>query len=119
MVAYLLSQSELQAVSDSMLVVFNDRRSCERILEPETKKLVLKIFNSKQHLIDDYVAIAKSDWDIVKKIYNELWIKDKNKTKLPPLDFQLYKEKEEIGNKEAEVVSLAKEYFPNLVKIKE
>ncbi|HBY64835.1 MAG TPA: DNA polymerase III subunit gamma/tau, partial [Acholeplasmataceae bacterium] len=64
MVAYLLFQGELEAVSESgtMLLVFDDINQCKRALDPETKKLVFEIFNSKNQLVDDYIAILKSDW---------------------------------------------------------
>lgn len=119
MVAYLLSQGKIKAVSDEMLVVFDDVRSCEQILEPETKKLVLEIFNNKKHLIDDYVAIAKSDWLNIKQIYDDLWKSEEQKPTLPPYDFKIYNKLEDKKDKKLEIVSLAKEYFPNIVKIKE
>ncbi|OHE35248.1 MAG: hypothetical protein A2013_06675, partial [Tenericutes bacterium GWE2_38_8] len=54
MVAYLLFQGELEAVSESgtMLLVFDDINQCKRALDPETKKLVFEIFNSKNQLVD-------------------------------------------------------------------
>jgi len=119
MAAYLLSQSELEAVSDTMLIVYDDISSCKRILEPEMKKLVLEIFNSKQHLIDDYVAILKADWIVIKNIYLDLWKKGQKKPKLPPYDLKLYKNVDNAIVKEPEILSLAKEYFGEKVTIKE
>ncbi|MBU1093864.1 MAG: DNA polymerase III subunit gamma/tau [Firmicutes bacterium] len=119
MVAYLLSQSELEAVSDTMLIVYDDISLCKRILEPETKKLVLEIFNSKQHLIDDYIAILKSDWLVIKEIYLDLWKKGQKKPKLPPYDLKLYLDVVNEEKKEPEIISLAKEYFGEKVTIKE
>ncbi|PKK97488.1 MAG: hypothetical protein CVV58_01055 [Tenericutes bacterium HGW-Tenericutes-3] len=119
MVAYLLSQSELEAVSNTMLIVYDDISSCKRILEPEMKKLVLEIFNSKQNLIDDYVAILKSDWIVIKGIYLDLWKKGQKKPKLPPYDLKLYKNEQPDIKKEPEIISLAKEYFGDKVTIKE
>jgi len=119
MVAYLLSQSELEAVSDTMLLVCDDLNSCRRLLEPEMKKSVLEIFNSKQHLIDDYIAILKADWIVIKGIYLDLWKKGQKKPKLPPYDLKLYKNTDNVITKEPEILSLAKDYFGDKVTIKE
>jgi DNA polymerase-3 subunit gamma/tau len=118
MVAYLISQTELEAVSDQMLLVCDDLNQCKRILEPETKKLVLEIFNGKKHLVDDYIAILKSDWLIIKEIYMDLYSKGQKKPKLPPYDLKLYVDFEE-EKKEPEIISLAKSYFGDKVQIKE
>lgn len=119
MIAYLLSQAQLEAVSDTMLIVYDDISLCKRILEPETKKLVLEIFNGKQHLIDDYVAILKTDWLVIKETYNDLWKKGQKKPKLPPYDLKLYLETINEEKREPEIISLAKEYFGDKITIKE
>lgn len=119
MAAYLLSQAELEAVSNSMLLVFDDVNSCKRILEPETKTLVLEILNNKKHLIDDYVAILKTDWLVIKEVYLDLWKKGQKKPKLPPYDLKLYIDIESKDKKEPEIIALAKEYFGDKVTIKE
>ncbi|MDX9690979.1 MAG: DNA polymerase III subunit gamma/tau [Acholeplasmataceae bacterium] len=120
MVAYLFSQSELEAVSDdAMLVVCDDTDLCKRLLEPDTKKLALEIFNNKQHLVDDFVAILKSDWLIIKEIYKDLYAKGQKKPKLPPYDLKLYVDLQDEEKKEPEIVSLAKSYFGDKVQIKE
>jgi DNA polymerase-3 subunit gamma/tau len=120
MVAYLFSQSELEAVSDdTMLLVCDDINLCKRLLEPETKKLALEIFNSKQHLVDDFVAILKSDWIVIREIYKDLYTKGQKKPKLPPYDLKLYIEEQNEEKKEPEIVSLAKSYFGDKVQIKE
>jgi DNA polymerase-3 subunit gamma/tau len=118
MVAYLISQTELEAVSDQMLLVCDDLNQCKRVLEPETKKLALEIFNGKTHLVDDYIAILKSDWLIIKEIYKDLYSKGQKKPKLPPYDLKLYVDLEE-EKKEPEIISLAKSYFGDKVQIKE
>ncbi len=121
MVAYLLFQGELEAVSESgtMLLVFDDINQCKRALDPETKKLVFDIFNSKNQLVDDYIAILKSDWLVIKEVYSDLWNKGQKKPKLPPYDLKLYVEQASEDKKEPEIVSLAKEYFGDKVRIKE
>ena len=121
MVAYLLFQGELEAVSESgtMLLVFDDINQCKRALDPETKKLVFEIFNSKNQLVDDYIAILKSDWLVIKEVYSDLWNKGQKKPKLPPYDLKLYVEQASEEKKEPEIISLAKEYFGDKVRIKE
>ncbi|HBY65869.1 MAG TPA: hypothetical protein DEG42_05785 [Acholeplasmataceae bacterium] len=121
MVAYLLFQGELEAVSESgtMLLVFDDINQCKSALDPETKKLVFEIFNSKNQLVDDYIAILKSDWLVIKEVYSDLWNKGQKKPKLPPYDLKLYVEQASEEKKEPEIISLAKEYFGDKVRIKE
>ncbi|BCR36855.1 DNA polymerase III subunit gamma/tau [Mariniplasma anaerobium] len=119
MAAYLLYQGELEAVSDYMLVVYDDINICKQMYDPEVVEQVLEIINNKNKLIKGYYAILKSDWLVIKEIYSDLYIKKgQKKPKLPPHDFKLYKDliKEE---KESETISLAKDYFGDKVKIKE
>ena len=119
-VAYQFSQTSLEAVSDdTMLIVCDDLDQCKRLLENDTKKLALEIFNNKQPLIDDYIAILKSDWLIIKEIYRDLYAKGSKKPKLPPYDLKLYKEIEVLDQKEPEIISLARSYFGDKVHIKE
>jgi DNA polymerase III subunit gamma/tau len=118
MVAYLVSQANLEAVSNTMLLVYDDLSTCRKMYEPEIKKQVLEIINSKKHFIDDYVAILKSDWLIIKEIYMDLRKKGQRKPKLPPYDLKLYKIVES-KQKEPEIISLARSYFGDKIKIKE
>lgn len=120
MVAYLLSQADLEAVSDdTMLLVYDDIHLCKQIYDPETKKLALDIFNGKNHLVDDIIAILKTDWLVIKEVYLDLWKKGQKKPKLPPHDLKLYQEEVEDNKKEPEIIALAKEYFGEKVMIKE
>jgi len=118
-VAYLLSQGELEAVSDTMLLVYDDIKLCKRILEPETKKLALELFNNKTHFVDDIIAILKTDWLIIKEVYLDLWKKGQKKPKLPPHDLKLYEEDQVNLKTEPEIIALAKDYFGDKVNIKE
>jgi DNA polymerase III subunit gamma/tau len=119
MVAYLLSQGELEAVSDKMLLVYDDLSLCRQIMDPEAKKLVLELFNNKTQLIEDYVAIQKSDWLILKEVYVDQWKKGTKKPKLPSIDLKLYQDDRIEDSKEPEIISLAKEYFGDKVTVKE
>jgi DNA polymerase-3 subunit gamma/tau len=119
MAAYLLYQGELEAVSDHMLIVYDDINMCKQMYDQEVSDQVLEIINNKNNLIKGYFAILKSDWLVIKEIYSDLYIKKgQKKPKLPPYDFKLYKDliKED---KESETISLAKDYFGDKVKIKE
>lgn len=119
LVAYLLSQGELEAVSDTMLLVYDDIKLCKRILEPETKQLALELFNNKTHLVDDIIAILKNDWLIIKEVYLDLWKKGQKKPKLPPHDLKLYEDDQSSIETEPEIIALAKDYFGDKVNIKE
>jgi len=119
MVSYMLYQTNLEAVSQEMLLVADDITSCKKLLLPETKKLALEIFNNKSHLIDDYIVILKSDWLIIKEIYLDLWKKGQKKPKLPPYDLKLYEDIKNEEQKEPEIIRLAKEYFGDKAMIKE
>ena len=119
MVAYLLSQGELEAVSNTMLLVYDDVNLCKRILNQETKNLALEIFNNKQHLVDDIIAILKTDWLVIKEVYLDLWKKGQKKPKLPPYDLKLYEDDVAETPKEPEIISVAKEYFGDKIMMKE
>lgn len=119
MVAYLLSQAELEAVSDTMLLVYDDLKLCYEIMQPEMKAQVLEIFNNKNHLIDNCVAILKPDWLVIKEVYLDLWKKGHKKPSLPPYDLKLYVDETISEDKEPEILSLARDYFGDIVKIKE
>lgn len=119
MVAYLLSQGDLEAVSDTMLLVYDDLNLCKRILDPDMKKLALEVFNGKTHLVDDIIAILKTDWLVIKEVYLDLWKKGQKKPKLPPHDLKLYQDEVQETNKEPEIISLAKEYFGDKAILKE
>lgn len=119
MAAYLLYQGELEAVSDYMLIIYDDLNMCKKMYDSEVVEQVLEIINNKNELIKGYYAILKTDWYVIKEVYSDLYLnKGQKKPKLPPYDFKLYKDsiKEE---KESETISLAKEYFGDKVKIKE
>jgi DNA polymerase III subunit gamma/tau len=120
MVAYLLSEAELEVVSsDTMLLVYDNLNQCKQIMDPETKKLALEIFNNKKTLVEDIIAILKTDWLIIKEVYMDLWKKGQKKPKLPPYDLKLYKDEKNEEKKELEIIALAKEYFGEKAIIKE
>ena len=118
MAAYLLYQGSLEAISDEMLLVYDDLNLCKQMYDQEVQNQVLEIINNKNDLIKGYYAILKSDWLVIKEIYADLWHKGQKKPKLPPHDLKLYKDIVE-ENKTSETLNLAKEYFGSKVKIKE
>ena len=118
MAAYLLSQSELEVVTDDeMLLVYNDLESCKRIMEDEIKDQVLQILNARSELITNFYAILRSDWLIILDVFKRQWAEGVKKPKLPAQDLKLYKEFKE--KKDPEIVKIAKEYFGDKAIIKE
>src|SRR5690554_3027302 len=91
MAAYLLYQGSLEAISDHMLVVYDDLNLCKQMYDPDVKEQVLDIINNKNELIKGYYAILKTDWLVIKEVYADLWHKGQKKPKLPSHDFKLYK----------------------------
>ncbi len=118
MAAYLLYQGELEAVSNKMLLVYDDISICKKLYDETVKKHILSIMNAKSQLIDGYVAILKADWLVLKKLYIEQHAKGIKKPKLSPYDLKLYKDPEK-PKKDAEIINLAKEYFGDVVTVKE
>ena len=116
--AYLLYQGELEVVSNRMLLVYDDLNVCEKLYDDHVQKQVLEIFNAKSHLIDGYIAILKADWLVLKMLYIEQHSKGIKKPKLGPYDLKLYKHPKK-QKKEPEIVNLAKQYFGDLVTVKE
>ncbi len=118
MAAYLLSQAELEAVSDDeMLLVYDDLDSCKRIMDDEIKKQVFEVLNHKQELIKNYYAILRSDWLIILESFKSQWQKGVKKPKIAAQDLKLYKEFKE--KKEPEIIKVAREYFGDKAVIKE
>jgi DNA polymerase III subunit gamma/tau len=118
MAAYLLYQGTLEAVSDHMLIVYDDLNICKQMYDPEVQEQVFEIINNKHDLIKGYYAILKTDWLVIKEAYMDLWQKGQKKPKLPPHDLKLYKDPIN-ENQTSETINLAKEYFGEKVKIKE
>jgi DNA polymerase III subunit gamma/tau len=119
MAAYLLYQGKLEAVSETMLIAYDDITMCRRIMERETKRQILEILNSKHDLIKDLIAIRTSDWETIRTIYLEQWTSGNKKPELPPHDLGMYAEDEKTETHEPESVALAKAYFGDRIKIKE
>ena len=71
--AHMLFKAELVAVSNQAIFACDDLVSCEQLLNPNTKKQVLSILNSKQEYITDYVAILKADWQKIQSSYLASW----------------------------------------------
>src|SRR5690554_3194146 len=117
--AHLLSQAQLVAVSNKMLIVYEDLSFCEQIMSKELKKQVFKILNNKQKLIDDYYAIQKSDWEYVLNHYKQQYQQGVEFPTIPEHDFKLYEQPKIKKDKTPEVVSLAKEYFGDKVIVED
>jgi len=118
MAAYLLSQTELEVITDDeMLLVADDIESCKKLMDDEIKTQVFEILNNKTQLISNYFVILRSDWLIILDEFKRQWKEDIKKPKLPKMDLKLYKEIKK--KKEPEIIKIAKEYFGDKAVIKE
>jgi DNA polymerase III subunit gamma/tau len=118
MTAYLLYQAELEAVSDTMLLVYDDLEMCRRVMAKDVREQVLGIMNAKSELVKGYVAISRRDWDVLKDAFVRQWKEGVKRPVLPKRDLGLYEDSEN-EQKEPEVVSLAKSFFNDKTTIKE
>lgn len=108
--AHLLFESELEAVSDThMLLVYEDMTTATQMYDEDIKKDILDILNVKSKVIEDYFVILKKDWLIIKAEYLALWKQGQSEPKLTNRDLQLYKKSKQVVKEEA--LDLAKVYF--------
>ncbi len=123
LVAELLSQGTLEAVSeDKMLLVYDDVLTAQTMLQPGTKAKVLQIINNKQDFIKDYTVILKPDWVILKSDYLDQFNGGISKPTLKDIDLHLYEAPKVEEKKESkdQAVELALEYFgKDFVKVEE
>jgi DNA polymerase-3 subunit gamma/tau len=117
LIAHMLYQSSLEAVSDEMLLVFDDIVLCKQMYEEENIKKVLDIINLKSTFIKGYKAILSKDWNKIKAQYVELWQSGEKQPQLTPFDLKLYKEDVSISQEE-DIIELAKYYFGDNVEVK-
>lgn len=117
--AMLLNEGKLVAASDKeILLVYPDKINCQMMLKPNTKKLVFEILNSKTKLIEDYICVDESSWQILSSSFAKQWREGNKKPVLPKLDLGLYEELEESWQPGS--VSLAIDFFgKDKVMIKE
>ena len=65
-IAEILHQGKLVAASnDELLLVYPDKTTCILMLQEENKLAALKVFNSKQKLVSNYICIDRLSWDIL------------------------------------------------------
>jgi DNA polymerase-3 subunit gamma/tau len=108
--AHLLFESELEAVSDThMLLVYDDITTASQMYDEDIKKDILYILNAKSKVIEDYFVILKKDWLVIKAEYLTLWKQGQSEPKLTNRDLHIYKKNKQIINDEA--LDLAKSYF--------
>lgn len=117
LIAHMLYQGSLEAVSDDMLLVFDDIVLCKQMYEEDNKKKVLDIINQKTKFIKGYEAILKKDWETMKAQYVELWQSGEKQPKLTPFDLKLYKE-DVVSSNEDDIIELAKHYFGEKIEVK-
>jgi DNA polymerase-3 subunit gamma/tau len=117
LVSHMLFQGQLEAVSDEMLLVYDDIVMCKQMYDEDTIKKVLDIMNQKSQLIKGYKAILRDDWLKIKSQYVELWKSGIEKPKLEDFDLQLYREIKPQAI-EDDIIALSKEYFGDAIKVK-
>jgi DNA polymerase III subunit gamma/tau len=117
LIAHMLYQSSLEAVSDHMLLVFDDIVLCKQMYEEDNIKKVLEIINQKSTFIKGYKAILSKDWQKIKTQYVELWQSGEKQPKLTPFDLKLYKDEVSSSNEE-DIIELAKHYFGDNIEVK-
>lgn len=117
--AMLLNEGKLVAASDKeLLLVYPDKINCQMMLKPNTKKLVFEILNSKTKLIEDFICIDETAWQILSASFAKQWREGNKKPSLPPMDLGLYEAQEETWQPGS--VSLAIDFFgKDKVMIKE
>ncbi|MGI6360114.1 MAG: DNA polymerase III subunit gamma/tau [Acholeplasmatales bacterium] len=117
-IAEILHQGELVAASDSeLLLVYPDKTTCILMLQEENKQAALKVFNSKQKLVDNYICIDKLSWDILFNEFKKQWASGNKKPTLPKIDLEIYESNEEPW--QSDTLKLALDFFGDIVKTKE
>ena len=119
--AHLLMSGEVVAVSNKILITYKDLLTCERLYELDIKKKCIEIINDLGYKIDDYFAILDSDWIQIKKVYLEQWKKGIKKPTVKEFDLKLYTTESTKKSKKIEdqIITKAKEFFGEKIKIKE
>jgi DNA polymerase III subunit gamma/tau len=115
--AHLLYEGILEAVSDHMLLVYDDMTSCKQLYDPSVKEQALQIINQKQPLIKGFYAILREDWAILKAEYLTKWQQGMKKPTLSDIDLKLYTH-QTPKQEEEDIVELAKQYFGDNVSVK-
>ena len=117
-IAEILHQGKLVAASnDELLLVYPDKTTCILMLQEENKLAALKVFNSKQKLVSNYICIDRLSWDILFEEFKKQWAKGIKKPTLPKLDLEIYESNEEPW--QSDTLKLALDFFGDIVKTKE
>jgi DNA polymerase-3 subunit gamma/tau len=115
--AHLLYEGTLEAVSDHMLLVYDDMASCKQLYDKSVRDQVLTIINQKQHLIKGFYAILREDWAAIKADYVNKWQQGIKKPTLKEIDLKLYTHASS-KTEEEDIVALAQSYFGDDVIVK-
>ncbi len=117
-VAEILHQGELVAASnDELLLVYPDKTTCILMLQEENKQAALRVFNSKQKLVENYICVDRLSWNILFDEFKKQWAKGIKKPTLPKLDLEIYESNEEPW--QSDTLKLALDFFGDIVKTKE
>ena len=117
-IAEFLHQGSLVAATDNqLLLVYPDKTTCLLMLKEQNKQAALKVLNSKQKLIDDFICIDQMSWDILFNEFKKQWASGNKKPNLPKLQLDIYESKDEPW--QSETLKLALDFFGDIVKTKE
>ncbi|MFA5719435.1 MAG: DNA polymerase III subunit gamma/tau [Acholeplasmataceae bacterium] len=117
-IAEFLHQATLVAASDNqLLLVYPDKTTCLLMLQEQNKQSALKVINSKQKLVDDYICIDQMSWDILFNEFKKQWQSGNKTPTLPKLNLEIYESKEEPW--QSDTLKLALDFFGDIVKTKE
>jgi len=126
--AKLLSQGELVAASENkMILVYENKIICNRMMKNQTKRLVKKILNRKSELVKDYYVLPKDKWLILLKDFQDKYRQGNKKPQLLDINLEIYLDDEEEINAitndlstKDEILTIAQNVFgAELVKLKE
>lgn len=107
------ARSDLKAV-----FILSDDAVCNRIMRSENYEKLLSILINMGIKIDGFICISKNTWDTIMNDFKSKYNKDNNPKPILNDIKILVKKYKPQEKKESEIISIAKELFPN-VDIKE
>ncbi len=114
-ISKLLYNANLVACSSNeILLVLDDKISCNKIMSSDNLNKALSLFNNKTKVIDNIIAITKDKWNIIFSEYMEKWKNGDKKPKLSDLDLEVsyeYKTNEQVLDTRSEITKVTEEFF--------
>ena len=123
-ISRLLYKAELVAMTeDKMLLVYDDIQTCNRMMKPDSKKVVFDILNAKHKLVEDYICLPKDKWMLILNDFKSKMKATGLPISLDPIELRVvvsYESDVKIEKKQVEVIEKAMEMFDKTkVNIKE